>query len=110
MTTKTIDYLLNNLKSVLEARDFPSFDDSYLKFEIAQAIGEINRCRNFKPSDTKLYDAKYEYLIIPMCISSIAKIGAEGQSRHTENGVDRQYTSGIDYPKELIQQIVPLIK
>ena len=102
--------LLNTLKSVLKARDFDEFDDDYLIYEIDRAIGEINRCRRFTPTNTKSYDEKYEYLIIPFCISAIAKIGAEGQISHTENGVSRSYGSSMDYPKELVQQIVPLIK
>lgn len=102
--------LLSTLKSVLKARDFDEFDDAYLKYEIDRAIGEINRCRRFTPTSTKSYDEKYEYLIIPFCISAIAKIGAEGQISHTENGISRSYGSSMDYPKELVQQIVPLIK
>jgi len=104
--------LLNKLKIVLNARDFDvdDFDDDYLQYEINRAIAEINRCRRFTPTNTKLYDEKYEYLIIPFCISAIAKIGAEGQTSHTENGVSRSYGSSMDYPRELVQQIIPLIK
>lgn len=102
--------LIQKLKSVLAARGFKTYDDSYLDFEITQAIQEINRCRRFTATDKKPYDTKYEYLIIPMCVASIAKIGAEGQASHSENGVQRTYGSAGDYPKELISQIVPLIK
>lgn len=104
--------LLNKLKVVLEARDFDinDFNDDYLKYEIERAVNEINRCRRFTPTSTKKYDEKYEYLIIPFCISAIAKIGAEGQISHSENGVSRSYGSSMDYPKELVQQIIPLIK
>lgn len=102
--------LLSTLKEVLQARNFDKFDDGYLLYEINQAIAEINRCRRFTPTKDKKYDEKYEYLIIPMCISSIAKIGAEGQTSHSENGIQRIYGSSMDYPKELIQQIIPLIK
>lgn len=103
--------LLSTLKSVLKARDFDDdFDDAYLKYEMDRAIGEINRCRRFTPTEDKSYDEKYEYLIIPFCVSAIAKIGAEGQITHSENGVSRSYGSSMDYPKELVRQIVPLIK
>lgn len=110
--TNTKYALLSKLKAVLKAHDFDSdeFDDEYLKYEIDRAIGEINRCRRFTPTSIKNYDEKYEYLIIPFCISAISKIGAEGQISHTENGVSRSYGSSMDYPKELVQQIVPLIK
>lgn len=102
--------LLNTLKAVVSARDLGTFEDSYLKFEIEQAIGVINSCRRFTPTDSQKYDPKYEYLIIPMCVSALAKIGAEGQTSHTENGIQRLYGSAMDYPKELVQQIIPLIK
>lgn len=102
--------LLDNLKQVLVARNFKKYDDDYLEFEIYQAIQEINRCRKFTPTDDSLYDKKYEYLIIPMCVSALAKIGAEGQLSHSENGVSRSYSSAGNYPKELTQQIIPLIK
>lgn len=102
--------LMDTLKSVLIARNFKTYDDAYLDFEIKQAIREINRCRRFTPTQKQAYDPKYEYLIIPMCIASIAKIGAEGQASHSENGVQRTYGSSADYPKELISQIIPLIK
>ena len=102
--------LLASLKTALSARDFDTFSDEYLMFEIDQAIAAINRCRRFTPKDDKKYDPKYEYLIIPMCVSSLSKIGAEGQTSHSENGVLRNYDSGGDYPKALIQQIIPLAK
>jgi len=107
--TSTSD-LVEKLSTVLSARDFGEFDEEYLQYEVEQAINAINRCRRFTPTDDKLYDDKYEYLIIPFCISAIAKIGAEGQLSHSENGVSRAYGSSMDYPKDLVQQIVPLIK
>lgn len=102
--------LLASLKTVLAARDFDTFSDEYLMFEINQAIATINRCRRFKPTEDKAYDPKYEYLIVPMCVSSLSKIGAEGQTSHSENGVTRYYDAGGEYPKALLQQIIPLIK
>ena len=102
--------LLQQLKIVMKSRDFDKFDDTYLSYEIDRAIAEINRCRNFTPTDTSLYDKKYEYLIIPMCLSAIAKIGAEGETIHIENGISRTYGSDNDYPKSLTSQIIPLIK
>lgn len=102
--------LLNSLKIVLKARGFEKYDDVYLQYEVDRAIGEINRCRRFTPTSDKKYDTKYEYLIIPMVTAAIAKIGAEGQTSHSENGVVRNYGSSYDYPKELVSQIVPLIK
>jgi hypothetical protein len=102
--------LLDNLKIVLKARNLDTFEDAFLNIEINRAIAEINRCRRFTPTDNVLYDPKYEYLIIPMCVYSLAKIGAEGQIIHTENGISRSYGTSGDYPTDLLKQIVPLIK
>lgn len=109
-SNSTENVLLSNLKTIISARNLGSFDDSYLQLEIDEAIAQINRCRRFTPTAKNKYDTKYEYLIIPMCVAAIAKIGAEGQNAHSENGIQRTYGSSIDYPKELISQIIPLIK
>ena len=63
--------LLSTLKAVLVARGFDNYDDAYLQYEIDRAIGEINRCRRFTPDKQRLYDDKYEYLIIPMIVSYV---------------------------------------
>ena len=102
--------ILETLKSVLSARGLGSFDDTILEYEMNRAIAEINRCRRFTPKENVSYDPKYEYLIIPMCIASLSKIGAEGQNAHTENSIQRIYGSSGDYPNELLRQIIPLIK
>lgn len=101
---------LTTLKAVLKSRGLETYDDQVLQYEIKRAINEINRCRRFTPTDEKPYDKKYEDLIVPLCVSSLAKIGAEGQTSHSENGVIRAYNGGGDYPKDLLATIKPLIK
>ena len=85
-------------------------DTDIIEDEVKRAIREINRCRRFEPTTEQPYPLKYEDLIIPLCVSAFAKIGAEGQTSHSENGISRNYTSGGDYPKDLLEEIVPLIK
>ena len=112
MDNKTLDVFVGELKSLLINRDFDinDKDTPILKYEIKRAISQINRCRRFKATDENPYDKKYEDLIIPLAISSFAKIGAEGETVHSENGITRHYTSGGDYPKELLREIIPLIR
>lgn len=102
--------LLFTLKTILKSKNFQVPDDLVLKQEIVNAIGAINRCRRFTPTENKPYDKKYENLIIPMCVYAISKYGAEGETSHSENGISRLYSSAADYPKELLSQITPLIK
>ena len=112
MDDKSLSVFIGELKSLLIARDFDITDKDtpILKYEIKRAIAEINRCRRFKATEDKPYDKKYEDLIIPLAISSFAKIGAEGENVHSENGITRHYTSGGDYPKEEIAKIIPLVR
>lgn len=112
MDEETIDSLVEDLKTVLTARDFNILDGDIpiLEYEIKRAIKQINRCRKFTPTDDKLFDPKYEDLIIPLSLTAFAKIGADGETVHSENGITRHYTSGGDYPIELLREIVPLIK
>lgn len=110
MDDATSNTLLSRLTTVLTAKGLDTFTNDYLQYEIDRAIGEINRCRRFTPTAKIKYDNKYEYLIIPMVVAAIAKNGAEGQTSHSENGVSRTYGSSDDYPKDLISQIIPLIK
>lgn len=98
------------LSDILKRRGFENVSDEDIDYEIKRAIGQINRCRHFDPTDEKLYDPKYEDMIIPLALTAFAKIGAEGQSSHSENGIVRNYTSGGDYPKDMLDEIIPLIK
>ena len=104
--------ITGKLRDILVAKDFniSTKDIPLLEYEVDRAISEINKCRRFKPTETVLYDKKYESLIIPLCISAFAKSGAEGQISHSENGIVRNYTSGGDYPKDILNSIIPLIK
>lgn len=112
MDEKMLTTLVGDLKSVLKAREIEVLDSDtpILRYEIKRAIKQINRCRRFEPTDDKPFDPKYEDLIIPLSLTAFAKIGADGETVHSENGITRHYTSGGDYPIELLKEIVPLIK
>lgn len=112
MTDELLKTFVSDLKILLRNRDFDITDKDTptLEYEIKRAIKQINRCRRFVATEERPYDEKYEDLIIPLAISSFAKIGAEGQSVHSENGITRHYTSGGDYPKELLREIIPLVR
>ena len=112
MGKETIANLVNKLRIVLKSKGFNINTDDLelLSYEVERAISEINKCRRFTPKGDSLYDKKYESLIIPLCLSAFAKTGAEGQTSHSENGVTRTYTSGGDYPKDVLDSIIPLIK
>lgn len=108
----TKEELVSKLQVILNSKDFnvTDSDKPLLEYEVERAIAEINKCRRFTQTNDALYDKKYESLIIPLCISAFAKSGAEGQTSHTENGIVRNYTSGGDYPKDMLNGIIPLVK
>lgn len=102
--------MIEELKEELVFRGIEAPSDIVLKSQIKRAIGEINRCRNFKPTPEKPYDKRYEDMIIPMCIFALSKVGIEGENSHSENGVQRIYKGDGDYPEDLMSKIVPLAK
>lgn len=102
--------MVAELKAQLKFRGIEVPDDVVIESEIKRAVGEINRCRRFTPTETKPYDKKYEDLIVPMVIFSLSKVGIEGETSHSENGIQRIYAGDADYPQDLINKIVPLVK
>lgn len=109
---RTISDFVEELQPILVAYgvDEDTLSEPMLELEIKSAIGVINRCRRFTPTEDKAYDEKYEDKIIPLAIAGYLKAGAEGENIHSENGISRQYGSSGKYPKEMLQDIVPLAK
>ena len=105
---QTINQLCEEMRATLEEYGVENVSDRIVQLEIKSAIGAINRCRHFKPNGTVLYDEIYEDKIIPLAITGYLKAGAEGEAAHTENGVQRRYGNGNKYPKEMLQDIIPL--
>lgn len=60
-------------------------------------------------SDEYAIPSKYDLLQVEIAAYLIGKIGAEGETRHSENGVDRTYESG-DIPREFLRRIMPIAK
>lgn len=110
--TKTIAELLEDFKTLLDYYEVPygQNGDLVLETELKSAISTINNCRRFTPTDTVLYDKKYEDKILPLAVTGFMKNGAEGEVSHTENGIMRQYGDGNKYPEEMLADIVPLTK
>lgn len=100
--------LIEKLRLKCEARDL-SFDDEVYQDEIETAISAVNERRGFTPTVDIKYEAKYSNLIVKMALYSLTKIGAEGETSHNENGIDRTYSSSGDYG-DLLNEVVPLVK
>lgn len=97
------------LKRNCEIRDLIFEDDVYYD-EIDNAIEVVNERRNYKPTNEKPCEEKYQNLIYKMALYSISKMGAEGELSHQENGIYRTYQSASDYPSDLINQVIPKVR
>lgn len=82
----------------------------YLEMSV-QAI--LNRLYPFMKTEEYFevdgFPKKYEQLAIRICVYLIRKIGAEGQTAHTENGVHRTYESA-DIPQSMLSEVIPMVK
>lgn len=101
--------IFEKLKRKLVARGF-TVDDIDIYDEISSAIEAVNSRRRFEPTSNSLFEDKYSNLITRLCIASISKWGAEGQTSHSENGVNRGYEKASEYPESMLSEIVPLGK
>ena len=75
--------------------------------EIEDAIEAVNLRRQFEATPEKPFEEKYSRLIVLLAFHAITKYGAEGETSHSENGINRSYDSST-YPQSLLNAIVPL--
>lgn len=104
--------LLTKLKRKLKIRGFNTtdFQDDDLFDEIESAIEAVNERRHFTSTEQKLFEDKYKEIVVRLCICSIAKMGAEGQLSHSENGISRTYAGASELPNDILKEIVPLAR
>lgn len=100
--------LYSKISRKLERMDL-DFDDEDIYDEIQNAFEAINLRRHFTPNPLVLIEDKYTNLAYELCISAMLKEGAEGQTSHSENGINRGYDSS-SYPESMLSRIVPLAR
>lgn len=110
--TEEAGALLEKLKRQLQKRDFDisTYSDDEIYDEIESAIEAVNERRHFISTDTVLFENKYKNIVIRLCISAFAKMGAEGELAHSEGGVSRTYAGAAEYPNDILKEIVPLAR
>ena len=101
--------LRNKLMRQLENTGF-NITEQDAQDEIEFALLEYYKCRHFTPSEENPFEDIYSGIIVKMAISSISKRGAEGETYHSEGGIQRTYEKGGEYPLSLLQRIIPLAK
>ena len=83
-------------------------DDSLLSLLLAQAEGIVlsKRYPFGYPEGTQV-PSQYEHIQLQIAVELFTKMGAEGQTAHKENGIDRTYEAG-DVSPSLLKRIIPL--
>lgn len=97
---------LDRLK-VLISPDTASQD--LLIYLLEQAGGIVlNKRYPFGAPEDAVVPAAYEHIQLQIAVELFSKMGAEGQTAHNENGVNRTYEAA-DVSPSLLRRIVPLI-
>lgn len=80
-----------------------------LTFLLDQAEGIVlNRRYPFGIPEDTLVPASYEHIQLQIAVELFSKLGAEGQTGHSENGINRSYEAG-DISPSLLKRIVPVV-
>lgn len=95
-------------KLIKSGFDIEDMSDTDLLDDIEYAIEAVNDRRHFTPTKERLFESKYSGIVIRLAICSFAKMGAEGELAHSENGVSRTYTAASEFPNDILKEIVPL--
>lgn len=83
-------------------------DDSLLSFLLSQAAGIVlNKRYPFGQPEGAEVPKAYEHIQLQIAVELFAKMGAEGQTAHKENGIDRTYEAA-DVSPSLLKRIIPI--
>lgn len=83
--------------------------DDLLNYLLEQAGGIVlNKRYPFGVPEGSTVPAQYEHIQIRIALELFSKMGAEGQTAHSENGVSRTYEAA-DVSPSLLRQILPRI-
>lgn len=99
-----MDELLARLK--VRLRFSGDVEDDVLLDHLQTAVDVVNDIRQFTPTEELIVEAQYKSVVVELALSSYAKMGAEGQIVHSENGVSRSYEDGM-YPSSILKLVIP---
>lgn len=86
----------------------PISDDALLNYLRMAQMYVINKAYPFRNDINEVPD-KYAMTQIEIAVYLLSKRGAEGETSHNENGINRAYESG-DVPESIMRKIVPQVK
>lgn len=83
-------------------------DSELLAILVEQAEGIVlNRRYPFGPPEGATVPTQYEHIQLQIAVELFSKMGAEGQTAHNENGINRSYESA-DVSPSLLKRILPI--
>ncbi len=83
--------------------------DDLLDALLFQAEGIVlNRRYPFGIPEGATVPPQYEHIQLSIAVELFSKMGAEGQTAHNENGINRTYESA-DVSPSLLKRIVPVV-
>lgn len=83
-------------------------DERLLSLLISQAEGIVlNKRYPFGPPEGATVDIRYEHIQLQIAVELFSKMGAEGQTAHNENGINRTYEAA-DVSASLLKRIIPI--
>lgn len=83
-------------------------DDGLLSILLSQAAGIVlNKRYPFGQPEGAEVPKAYEHIQLQIAVELFAKMGAEGQTAHKENGIDRTYEAA-DVSPSLLKRIIPI--
>jgi hypothetical protein len=83
-------------------------DDNLLSFLLSQAEGIVlNKRYPFGYPEGATVPTQYEHIQLQIAVELFSKMGAEGQTAHNENGINRTYESA-DVSPSLLKRIIPI--
>ena len=84
-----MDELIKLLKDRIDGTDLAYYadKDGKLKYALKYAISMVNNRRGFKPTENEPFESRFEMNVLEGAVWYLGKIGAEGYSSTSENGV-----------------------
>lgn len=83
-------------------------DEKLLSLFVDMSEGIVlNKRYPFGPPEGATVPSKYEHIQLQIAVELFSKMGAEGQTAHNENGINRTYESA-DVSPSLLRRIIPI--
>ena len=92
--------------AVLISPDTASAELSYMLIEMAEGI-VLNKRYPFGVPENATIPPMYEHIQLQIAVELFSKMGAEGQTAHSENGINRSYEAA-DISPSLLKRIAPV--